>query len=451
MKKAIIFLISLCLILGMYAPLGASALYNSAVEVKTEIYYIASLDTGTVLFEKDSLKQASPASLTKIITSIVALENCENLETVVTVKEESIRLLDGTGSSLGGIKPGEQITMKNLLYYLLISSANEAAMIIADYIGGGSVEKFVEMMNETAKRLGCTNSQFKNPHGLDEEGHYSCAQDMATFAKHAMTFPIFNEISNTKEYIVPATNMQGERKITTTNFMLSSGYKEYYLPEVKGIKTGSTTKAGKCLVTTATKDGYSYIAVMMKAPYYDHDKDGYKENFAFIDCKKMLEWVFDNIKLKIVADPTKMVTEVAVKYGGNKTDHVKLVPEKECTALVPVNVDSQSVLIEPVKGSIPEFVEAPVKKGTVIGEAVIRYAGEEIARVKLVASEDVKLNVFLMIFGKIGDIIKSPVFLIFVAIVVAVILFFIGANIYVNRNRRRKRIKVFNYRDINGR
>ena len=449
MKKAINFLISLCLILAVCAPFGASALYNSAVEVQSEIYYVASLDTGTVLFEKDALVQASPASLTKIVTSIVALENCEDLETVVTVKEESIRLLDGTGRSLGRIKPGEQISMKNLLYYLLISSANEAAMIIADYIGGGSVEKFVEMMNETAARLGCTNSQFKNPHGLDEDGHYSCARDMAEFAKYAMQFPIFMEITNSKEYTVPATNLQKERKITSTNFMLSSGYKEYYMPEVKGIKTGSTTKAGKCLVTTATKDGYSYIAVVMKAPYYDYDKDGYKENFAFIDCKKMLEWIFDNIKLKIVADPTKMVTEVEVKYGAGKVDHVKLVPQKECTALVPVNVDSQSVYIEPVKGSIPDYIEAPVKKGDVIGEAVIKYAGEEIARVKLVASEDVKRNVVSMAAGKIGNVIKSPGFLIAVAVIVAVILFFIGANIYVNRNRKRKRIKVFNYRDIN--
>ncbi len=451
MKKAIIFLTSLCLILGMYAPLGATAIYNSNVETKSEIIYVASLDTGTVLFEKDSLKQASPASLTKIVTALVALENCDNLETVVTVKEESIRALDGTGSSMGGIKPGEEITMKNLLYYLLISSANEAAMIIADYIGGGSVEKFVEMMNETAKRLGCTNSQFKNPHGLDEDGHYSCAQDMAKFSIHAMSFPIFNEITNTVEYKMPETNKQAERKIISTNFMLSSGYKEYYLPEVKGIKTGSTSLAGKCLVTTATKDGYSYIVVIMKAPYYDYDNDTYKENFAFIDAKAMLEWIFDNIKLKVVTDPTDMITEVKVKYGGNKTDHVKLVPEKEYAALVPVNVDSKNVLVEPVKDTIPDFIEAPVKKGDIIGQAVVKYAGEEIARINLVAAEDVKRNSLSMIIGKTKNIVTSTGFMIAVGVIVAVILFFIGANIYVNRNRKRQRIKVFNYRDINRR
>lgn len=447
MKKAIIFLTAMFLILGMYAPLGASALYNSQVETETEIYYIASLDTGTVLFEKNSLKQASPASLTKIVTAIVALENCEDLSTVVTVKEESIRMLDGTGSSLAGIKVGERLTMQSLLYCLLISSANEAATIIADYIGGGDVAKFVGMMNDVAKRLGCTNTQFMNPHGLDEDGHYSCAQDMAKLTIHAMTFPVFNEITSTSVYKLPATNLQEERTIRSTNFMMSSGYKEYYLPEAKGIKTGSTTKAGKCIVTTAAKDGYSYIAVAMKAPFYDYDKDGVNENFAFMDTKKMLNWIFDNIKLKVVTDPSKIITVVDVKYAWN-IDHVRLVPEKECVALVPDTVNSDSVLVEPVKESLPEFVEAPIKKGDEVCEAVVSYAGEEIARIKLVAAEDINRSLILMLIGKTGELVKTTGFKIFALILLAVILFFIGANIYVNRHRRRRRIKVFNYRDM---
>ncbi len=447
MKKAIIFLTTLCLILGMYAPMGASALYNSQVKTETEIFYIASLDTGTVLFEKNSLKQSAPASLTKIVTAIVALENCEDLNTVVTVKEESIRMLDGTGSSMAGIKVGEEITMRSLLCCLLISSANEAATIIADYIGGGSVAKFVEMMNETAAKLGCTNSQFKNPHGLDEEGHYSCAQDMAKFAIHAMTFPAFNEISSQTSYKLPATNLQEERTIRSTNFMLLSNYNEYYLPQAKGIKTGSTTNAGKCVVTTASKDGYSYIAVAMKAPYYDHDNDDYKENFAFIDCKAMLSWIFNNIKLKVVTDPSKIISVVNVKYSWG-VDHVRLVPAEDCVALVPDSVDSDSVLVEPVKGSLPEFIEAPVKKGNEVCEAVVSYAGEEIARIKLVAAEDIDRSLILMIVGKLGDLVKTTGFKIFALVVAALIVFFIIATIYVNRHRRRRRIKVFNYRDM---
>lgn len=431
MKKAIIFLTSVLLFMGIFAPFGASALYNDQVKTETEIFYIESLDTGTVLFEQNSLKRSAPASLTKIVTAIVALENCPDLETVVTVKEESIRMLDGTGSSLAGLKPGEEITMKNLLYCLLVSSANEAATVIADYIGG-SVENFVQMMNNTAVSLGCKNTHFKNPHGLDEDGHYSCAQDMATFAKHAMKFPIFNEITDTEKYTLPATNLQKERDLVTTNKMKMKNVKEYYVPEVKGIKTGSTTNAGRCIVTTASKNGYSYLAVMMKGPFYDYDKDGYDENFAFMDCKAMLNWIFDNIKLKVVAEPTKIVTVVKVKHA-RKVDHLRLVPAENCVALVPDNVDSSSVSIEPIPETMPESVVAPIKKGEVIGKAIVKYANDEIARVDLVAAEDVELSYLLLI------------------VIVAAVVLIVGGGgvyIYINRSRRRKTIKQFSFNDI---
>ena len=450
MKKVIIFLLSLAVIFSCVAPIGAGAVYNSSVKTETEIFYIESLDTGTVLFEKNSEKQTSPASLTKIVTAALTLKNCEELDTVITVPEHCIRALDGTGSSLAGIKVGEEITVRSLLYCLMVSSANEAAMILADYIGEGSIAKFIEMMNDLAKEVGCENTHFANPHGLDEDGHYSCAKDMARLAKYAMTFPVFNEISSTKEYTLPATNMNAERKIRTTNFLLLNGYKEYYLEEAKGIKTGSTTKAGKCVITTATKNGYSYLAVAMKAPFYDYDKDGYDENFAFMDTKAMLKWTFDNIKLKTVTDPSQIITVAKVNYAWG-VDHVRLVPAEECFALVPVGVDAGSVLVEPVKDSLPESVDAPLRKGDEVCEAVVTYAGEEIARVKLVAAEDIDRSIILFVAGKLGDLAKTTGFKIFAIILAAVIVFLIVANIYVNKNRRRRRIRVVNYRDINTR
>ncbi len=448
MKKAIIFLTCAFLILGIYAPLGASAVYNSQVETETEIYYVENLDTGTVMFDKDSLKQTAPASLTKIVTAIVALENCKNLETVITVKESSIRMLDGTGSSMAGLKPGEMLTMENLLYCLLVTSANEAATIIADYIGGGSVETFVQMMNDTVKRIGCTNTQFKNPHGLDEEGHYSCARDVATFTKYAIdNFPVFNQITDVSSYTLPATNLSDERVFTSTNKMKLSNIKEYYVPEIKGVKTGSTTNAGRCVVTTATKNGYNYIIVMMKAPFYDYDNDGVDENFAFMDAKAIINWLFDNIRLKVVAEESKIITSIEVKYAW-KVDHIRLVPSEKCEALVPNNIDSASVSIEPIKETMPEYIEAPVKKGDVIGEAVVKYANEEIARIKLVAADDVKSFLPALIVGKIGQLMKSPIFWVVAGIVLVAVIFFVIVNIFINGNKKRKRIKVFNYRDM---
>ncbi len=449
MKKVIIFCLTLAVILSCFAPIGASAVYNSSVETETEIYYIESLDTGTVLFEQNSTQQTAPASLTKIVTAALALKHCEDLNTVITVPEHCIRLLDGTGSSLAGIKVGEEITMLSLLYCLMVSSANEAAMIIADYVGG-TIADFIVMMNELAQELGCENTHFANPHGLDDPDHYSCAADMAKLTKYAMQFPVFNEITSTKEYTLPATNMNSERKIRTTNYLMLSGYKEYYLEEAKGIKTGSTTNAGKCVVTTATKNGYSYLAVAMKAPFYDYDKDGYNENFAFMDVKAMLEWTFKNIKLKTVTDPSQIITVADVKYAWG-VDHVRLVPAEEYFALVPVGVDSASVLVEPVEGGLPEALEAPIKKGDEVCEAIVSYAGEEIARIKLVAAEDVDRSIILFIVGKLGDLSKTLGFKIFMALLALVVIFVIAANIYVNKNRKRRRIRIVNYRDINRR
>lgn len=448
MKKAIIFLLTLCVIFTCVAPLGVSALYNSSVKTETEIFYIESLDTGTVLFEQKSNEKASPASLTKIVTAALALKHCEDLNTVITVPEYCIRLLDGTGSSMSGIKVGEEITMQSLLYCLLITSGNEAAMIIADYIGGGSIANFIQMMNDLAKEVGCKNTHFANPHGLSEPDHYTTAQDMAKLTKYAMQFPAFNEITSSTEYTLPATNKNEERKIRTTNFMMLSGYKEYYLKDAKGIKTGSTEDAGKCFITTATRNGYSYLAVAMKAPYYDYDNDGYDENFAFMDVKAMLEWTFDNIKLKTVTDPSQIITVVDVKYAWG-VDHVRLVPAEEYYALVPVGVDAGGVLVEPVKDSLPEAVAAPIKKGDEVCEAVVTYAGQEIARIKLVAAEDVDMSVILLIFGKLGDLFRTTVFKVFAVLLALVIVFLIGANIYVNKNRKRNRLKIVNYRDIN--
>ncbi len=447
MKKAIIFCLCLCVAFSGVFPFTAGALYNSSVKTETEIFYIESLDTGTVLFEKNSTQKASPASLTKIVTAALALEHCKDLNTVITVPEHCIRLLDGTGSSLAGLKVGEELTMRSLLYCLLVSSANEAAMIIADYIGG-TIADFIGMMNSLAAELGCENTHFANPHGLDEPDHYSCAADMAKIAKYAMQFPVFNEITSTTQYTVPATNMSEERKISTTNYMMLPGYKEYYLEGAKGIKTGSTSIAGKCIVTTATRNGYSYLAVAMKGPFYDYDKDGVNENFSFMDTKAMLDWAFENIKLNTIAKASQTVTVAKVKYSWD-VDHVRLVPAEEYYALVPAGVDEGSVLIEPVDGSFPESIEAPVKKGEVVCKAVVKLAGEEIAQIELTAAEDVSRSLILLVFGKLGDLAKTTAFKIFAALLAVVIIFFIAANVYVNKNRKRRRLRLVNYRDMN--
>ncbi len=458
MKKAIIFLLVVLTVCSGAFSLPAAALYNEDVtvvnekrekvpyKIQTPRYYIESLDTGAVLFAKNETEHCAPASLTKIITAIVALENCEDLTTVIEVPERCVRMLDNTGSSLGGLKIGEKLCMKDLLACLLIASANEAATTIADYIGG-SYEHFIEMMNETAARLGCADSHFVNAHGLDEDGHYSCAKDMVAFTRHALTFPIFKEITALTEYELPQTNLQKPRKIRTTNFMMLKGYREYYLEQAKGVKTGSTSNAGKCVVTTAVKDGYSYICAMMGAPFYDYDNDGYDENFAFMDAKAMLTWTFKNIRLKTIAPTSQIVTVADVKYASG-VDHVRLVPKTDYMALVPDSVNAASVLIEPVAGTLPEKLEAPLKKGDEICDAVVKQADQEIMRIKLVAAENVKRNLFLFVFGKLGEFTHTGVFKVFLALAALVVIGLLVLRAYNENSRRKRKIRTVNYRDV---
>lgn len=438
MKRVIsVFLTALLFILPL-CVFESSASYNSALDTSADIVLLISLDNGTVIFDKNADKVTAPASLTKITTAILTIENCQNLDEVVTIKQSSINAISGTNSSTAGLLAGEEITVRNLLYCMLVKSANEAAVILADYIGGGSVSNFVQMMNDFAADIGCQNTHFVNPHGLDAEGHYTTAKDLALITKHALTLPLFSEIVNTVSYKLPASNKSGERNLLSTNWMINPNFKTYYFKYAEGIKTGTTNNAGRCIISKASKDGYNYLAIVMGAPYEDVTGDGNPDNCAFLECKKIFEWVFENIRLTKVADPLQIATVVDVKLSWN-VDHVRLVPETEVTALVPVGNDETSVLLEVIPEETPSVVNAPVKKGDVLGKARILYAEDEIATVNLVAAEDVHMSLLLYIGNGIKNIFKSTIFQIVFILVLLVLAIYIGLIIRHNRMKKRRR------------
>lgn len=453
MKKLFVFLIITAVVFSSVFSVGANAAYDDimkSLELYSDCLLLVSADNDEVIFAKNAGKQTSPASLTKVVTAIVVLENCKNLEATVTVPESCIRELDGTGSSLGGIQPGEQITVYNLLCSLLIQSANEAATTLSDYVFGGDRDKFIAEMNAVAEKLGCENSHFVNPHGLDDENQYVTASDMAAFMKYAMEFPAFEEIVGKSSYTLPATNLQEERKIHNTNKMMNSSISDYYCKYVKGGKTGSTSTAGKCVVSTASKDGYNYIAVALDSPFYDVDNDGYDENCAFLDSKEMFEWAFKNIELVAISDTTQIVGQVPVKYA-KTTDFVTLSPGETVYSLVPAGTDSGSLLVEPVEGTMPEFVKAPVKKGEVICRAKVLYAGNVIKEIDLVASMDVKRGFFATIGTVAKTVFSNWIFRIAaIAIIVALIIliFMKRRKDKVSSRSNGKNYRVLSYNDF---
>lgn len=199
-EKLIKILFCFILIVSVLSSAPAYANYNAVYEksltdsgenpIYAGIYLMINLDNDTVIFEKDADKQTAPASLTKIMTATVVLENCKNLDEEVEADYSTIHLLDGTGSSMVGLEPGEKMSVKNLLYCMLVRSGNDAANVLAMHIGG-SMEGFVKMMNDKAAALGCKNTHFANAHGLDDPNHYTTARDLMTITRHALTLPYF--------------------------------------------------------------------------------------------------------------------------------------------------------------------------------------------------------------------------------------------------------------------
>ena len=206
MKKGIKFLLSFILIFSIFSSIPAFANYNTVFEnslkadkkqIYADTYLLVNLDNDTVIFEKNADKRNAPASLTKIITASVVIEKCPDLNLKIKIDKAPIELLYGTGSSMAGLVPGEELSLKDLLYCLMVRSGNDAANILADYVGNGSIPAFVGMMNDLAKRLGCKDTHFANPHGLDDPNHYTTARDLIKFTKHALTLPHFEEITST--------------------------------------------------------------------------------------------------------------------------------------------------------------------------------------------------------------------------------------------------------------
>ena len=438
MKKVISLLLSVIVLLSVFS-FPAHASFNSLLETEADIVLLVSLDNGSVIFDKNADKRNAPASLTKIVTCLLVLENCKDLNTKLTCTQEDVAGLYAMNASTAGILPGETMTVRDLLYCLMLPSAADAANILANYIGG-NVEHFVEMMNDYVAALGCKNTHFINPHGLDENGGaYITANDLCTLVKHGLENETFKEITSTPKYQIAPTNKYGSiRYLNNTNKMMNPAFRDYYHPAISGVKTGTTDAAGHCVVSTASQDGYNYLLVVLNAPQYDIDGDNVEENCAFTESKKIYEWAFKNIELTKVTTTTDIVTVVDVNYSW-KTDHLRLVPAKEISALVPTGTQTGSLEIKAVPKETKKSVDAPVKKGDIIGKANVLYGEDVVATVDLVAAESVNGSIILKILGKIKSVLKAKPVKILLAVVLILVIAYFGLIIRKNAIRAKRR------------
>ena len=401
--------------------------------------YLENLDTGIVVYTKEPDARRYPASTTKIMTYIVTAENVKDFKnTFVTIKAKTLKLLEGTGSSVAGLEPDEKLSIYQLLNCLMIPSGNDAALVLADYIGNGSIQKFVDMMNQKAEELGCTGTHFSNPHGLNDPNHYTTVSDMAKITKFALKLPDFEEISNTTY-----SEWLGEdRYLITTNSMIDENRGgSYYYPYAKGVKTGSTgNDSGYCLVSTAEKDGFSYLCVAYGAKYENEETEEYYENGAMIDSKKLYEWAFDKLEMKTIIDKNELVKEIGLRFAWNR-DSIQLSPKESYSTILPTDVKLSS--IDRVY-DIPENVDAPVKAGDKAGTVTLSYAGQELGTVDLVISETVERSELLIAMDAIKKIVTSVWFMIAVGVAVALFLgYIVLATVYNHRKRNSRPVKKY--------
>lgn len=419
LKLFLVIPVIAAILLSSLLPMQSHAAYNGQVKFTSDIVYMISLDQNTTIFNKNASKKTPMASLTKITTALVTLDNVKDLNKKVTVTEDEVKELQGTNSSTAGLVAGEVFTVRELLNLMLVKSANDAAVVLA-HVVAGNTQKFVAKMNEFAKARGCKNTHYMNPHGLDTAGHYTTAIDLAKIIKYGLKNDTFKHIVAQPYYQCPKTNKRETVRYPNTNALLIPGSSSYYEP-CRGIKTGTTDSAGHCLASYATKNGYTYLCVIISGPKaYAASKT---KNVAFKETREAYDWAFNNIKLKVVADPSDVVTVVHVNLGRN-VDHVRLVPAREVTALIPSNVDASGISLKVIPSSLPENIHAPLKAGEVIGKAQVLYAGEPLTTVDIAPAEDVKQS----FFGSIGYGIKR--FFSFTATKIILGIVIVGALIY---------------------
>ena len=437
MKKIKIFpfFILACLIFSLCAPsvsaLDAPALHSAKAVV------LADLDSGRLLYESNKDERRAPASLTKIMTVLLAVEACErgevSLDEPVTAQADCLAGLN-TDSSTSGIQPGEIISYQDLLYCAMVHSANEACNVLAHRVSG-SVPDFVALMNSRAAELGCTDTHFSDPNGLSNENHYTTAYEMYLITREALRHPLFAEICNTRGYDMAATNLSPARSFANSNALITAdseyGSKYVYTPAA-GVKTGFTQLAGYCLVSTAEKDGVRLLAVVMGCDGWLNAGIDEYENFS--DTIKLYDWAFSGFAYRDAVSSLSTVARVQVENAVESDANVNLRPQNDVSLLLPRDLDLNTIELRP--SVYDEQLVAPIEAGTVLGRAEILIDGVSYGRVNLVNTTKVELSKKEFMSRRVHQTFSSPWI---IALIVLLLVLAAGYLTLVLRYRAQRR------------
>ena len=390
-------------------------------------------DSYPVVAQKNIDERLYPASLTKIVTAMVTLENVKDVSVKTKMSQAAYDASVGTGAQVAGITVGEELSVDTLLYLTMVHSACDACEVLAEFVGG-TKENFVKMMNDWVKKVGCNDTNFTNPSGLHDDNHYTTARDMSKITLAALKNADFVKYSTTTEYEYKGYTLPH------TNLMLHPGYVTYYYEYAQGIKTGSTEQAEYNVIVKASKDGYNYLAIVMKSPQQKIKNQSYLTKCSFVDAKSLFEWAFDSLKYTTIVAKDEVIGEVSVE-NGKDADTVALVAANDTNVIVPVGLDKSAVIVEIQEK--PSSLQAPVTKGQKVCSANIIYGDEVIASVPLVAAKTVELSTFLKVINAIKaffglTVVKVILVIAFLAIALYVYIFFKSLNKKKKVEKRRQ-------------
>lgn len=402
-----------------------------------------------LLWEKNSDVRVYPASTVKMMTAILALEHYAGAyDTKITIDAACTKNVGGNSIKL---RVDEIVTVEQLISALIVGGANDAAQTLAINIAG-STAAFVDMMNEKAKEIGMTDTYYANPTGLHNGAMYTTAEDVLKIALYARNIGRFMDLCNIVRYDMEATNISRVRNIVNKNYFVSP-HAGYYYSYVDGMNSGSTPEAGYCTVASATKDGVSYICIIMGAAVQEDiikeaetitHEDGTVEEIpaevkrtvlSYVEARSLLNWAFKNYDYITVADASDLICEMPVNLS-SAVDHVTLVPKNEIELYLPSDIDMKTEIVRTWELD-SESLDAPIKAGTKVGTMTLTYKGEKVAEVDLVTRNNVERDEWLFIIDQIVDASKTPGFrLSAIALIIAIAAYVYGMS--VARTKRKK-------------
>lgn len=374
--------------------------------------YLYNFENDEVLFSVGTDERVYPTSTVKLMTGIVAIEELgDDLSRQVTITGEMLSKVAGNNV---GLMVGEVVTVEQLLYAMLVNSANDAAMVLA-YAAGGSVEAFVDKMNEKANTLGAYKTYYANPTGMHNDAMVTTVADTAIIAKYAYTLPLFMEIVSTPKYVMEATNLSDYRNIYNRNCLLSKYYNvNYPYPRATGMNAGATTQGGYAICATAEESstGLSYLAIVMGAD----EVDG--AIYSYVNAIKLFEWAFRNYDYIEVLSADRIICELPVRLSST-LDYVTLVPSETIEVYLPTTVNVERD-IRYSYNTYEDAMDAPIATGEEAGTITVLMGDRILGSCTLVTTSSVARSEFLYFLARVRQFSQSRFFI--ATVVSAVVL-----------------------------